>query len=105
VLAPASEERGALEFNATSGWLRRGDLEVPLTGTEFRLLAELAAHLGQVLSRQQLLQRVWEYDHFGDVRLVDVTVRRLRVKLEPDPAQPVHLVTLRGRGYRLQATT
>jgi DNA-binding response OmpR family regulator len=103
VLAPASEGFGALEFSAEAGWLRRGGDEVPLTATEFNLLAELAAHLGRVLSRPQLLQRVWDYDHLGDDRLVDVTVRRLRLKLEPDPSNPVHLVTLRGRGYRLQA--
>ena len=103
VLSPASKESGALEFSATAGWLRRGGDEVQLTATEFNLLAELAAHLGRVLSRPQLLQRVWDYDHLGDERLVDVTVRRLRLKLEPDPSNPVHLVTLRGRGYRLQA--
>jgi DNA-binding response OmpR family regulator len=94
---------GALTFSAQGGWLRRGDTEIPLTATEFRLLNELVAHLGQVLSREQLLQRVWGYEHVGDDRLVDVTVRRLRIKLEPDPSDPKYLVTIRGLGYRLQA--
>lgn len=103
VLAAGSGTSPCLEFSARAGWLKRDGQEVGLTATEFKLLAVLAAHLGQVLSRPQLLQLVWDYEHFGDDRLVDVTVRRLRVKLEPDPSEPVHLVTLRGRGYRLQA--
>jgi len=94
-----------LSFSVEGGWLRRGDTEIPLTATEFRLLNELVSHLGQVLSREQLLQRVWGYEHVGDDRLVDVTVRRLRVKLEPDPSSPTYLVTVRGLGYRLQAVT
>lgn len=96
---------GALTFSAEGGWLRRGEDEIPLTATEFRLLNELVTHLGQVLSREQLLQRVWGYEHLGDDRLVDVTVRRLRVKLEQDPSAPQYLVTVRGLGYRLQAGT
>lgn len=105
VLAAPVDGKGGLEFSGTGGWLRRDGEEVSLTATEFRLLEVLAAHLGQVLSRPQLLQLVWEYDHLGDDRLVDVTVRRLRLKLEADPSEPRHLVTLRGRGYRLQATS
>jgi len=96
---------GALVFSAEGGWLRRGDDEIPLTATEFRLLNELVSHIGQVLSREQLLQLVWGYEHVGDDRLVDVTVRRLRVKLEHDPSAPQYLVTVRGLGYRLQAVT
>jgi DNA-binding response OmpR family regulator len=92
-----------LTFSASGGWLRRGDDEVLLTAMEFRLLAELAQHLGQMLSRGQLLARVWGYEGSNDDRLVDVTVRRLRVKLERDASSPEHLVTVRGLGYRLQA--
>ncbi len=95
---------GALAFSADGGWLRRGNDEIPLTATEFRLLSELVAHQGRVLSREQLLQRVWGYQHSGDDRLVDVTMRRLRMKLETDPSNPDHLLTVRGLGYRLQAT-
>ena len=73
-----------------------------LTKTEFRLLCELASAPGRVFSREQLLERVWGYDYFGDGRLVDVHVRRLRTKVEVDAANPRHVVTVRGLGYRLQ---
>jgi DNA-binding response OmpR family regulator len=94
-----------LTFSANGGWLRRGTDEVTLTAMEFRLLVELTRHLGQMLSRPQLLERVWGYQSSSDDRLVDVTVRRLRVKLEEDPSQPQLLITVRGLGYRLQAAT
>jgi DNA-binding response OmpR family regulator len=102
VLSGGSE---GLTFSENGGWLRRAGQEVTLTAMEFRLLVELTRHLGQMLSRPQLLERVWGYQTSGDDRLVDVTVRRLRVKLENDPSQPQLLVTVRGLGYRLQATT
>lgn len=75
--------------------------ELHLTSTEFRLLIDLASVNGKVLSREDLLERVWGYDYFGDSRLVDVHIRRLRTKIEPDPANPVYLVTIRGAGYKL----
>jgi DNA-binding response OmpR family regulator len=78
-----------------------GDQQVHLTRTEFRLLCELADQSGRVLSRQQLLDRVWGYDVYGDERLVDVHMGRLRRKVERDPANPAHLVTVRGLGYKL----
>jgi DNA-binding response OmpR family regulator len=77
--------------------------ELGLTKTEFRLLCELASAPGKVFSRESLLDRVWGYDYFGDGRLVDVHVRRLRTKVEVDPANPRHVITVRGLGYRLQA--
>ncbi|TDB80563.1 response regulator transcription factor [Micromonospora sp. KC721] len=92
---------GELEISPDAGEVRRAGQPVAVTRTEFRLLCELAEHVGRVLSRQQLLQRVWGYDS-GDERLVDVHVGRLRQKIEPDPATPRHLVTLRGLGYKLQ---
>ena len=92
---------GDLEIRAEAGEVRCAASRSPVTRTEFRLLCELAEHAGQVLSRQQLLERVWEYD-FGDERLVDVHVGRLRQKIEDDPANPRHLVTVRGLGYKLQ---
>ena len=98
-----SQGPDALTFSADGGWLRRGADEVALTAMEFRLLVELSRHLGQMLSRPQLLERVWGYQSSGDDRLVDVTVRRLRVKIERDASQPQLLVTVRGLGYRLQA--
>ncbi|MER7890166.1 response regulator transcription factor [Micromonospora sp. NPDC094482] len=92
---------GDLEISPDAGEVRRAGQPVPVTRTEFRLLCELAEHAGKVLSRQQLLQRVWGYDT-GDERLVDVHVGRVRQKIEQDPANPRHLVTLRGLGYKLQ---
>ena len=75
--------------------------EIHLTATEFRLLTELAMANGKVLSREDLLERVWGYDYFGDGRLVDVHIRRLRTKIEPDAANPKYLLTVRGAGYKL----
>jgi two-component system, OmpR family, response regulator RegX3 len=92
---------GDLEIIPEAGEVRRHGEPVAVTRTEFQLLCELAEHAGRVLSRQQLLQRVWQYDG-GDERLVDVHVGRLRHKIEDDPASPEHLVTVRGFGYKLQ---
>ncbi len=79
----------------------RAGRELHLTSTEFRLLLDLAGQNGRVVSREDLLERVWGYDYFGDSRLVDVHIRRLRTKIEPDPANPQYLVTVRGSGYKL----
>ncbi|AXX65301.1 MAG: response regulator transcription factor [Lactobacillus sp.] len=76
--------------------------EIELTHREFELLYYLAQHLGQVMTRENLLQTVWGYDYFGDVRTVDVTVRRLREKIETDPSHPEYLITRRGVGYYLK---
>ena len=94
---------GDLEVVPDEGVVRKGGHEVHLTKTEFRLLCELASSPGRVHSREQLLERVWGYDYFGDGRLVDVHVRRLRTKVENDPANPRHVVTVRGLGYKLQS--
>ena len=93
---------GDLEIVPEEGVVRRGGREVHLTKTEFRLLVELASSPGRVLSREVLLERVWGYGYFGDGRLVDVHVRRLRTKVEADPANPRHVVTARVLGYKLQ---
>jgi len=74
--------------------------DVALTATEFRLLVELARHRGHVLSRDQLLERVWGYTYLGDSRLVDVHVQRLRAKIEEDQAHPELILTVRGVGYK-----
>ena len=92
---------GDVEVRPDEGTVRRAGLEVHCTRTEFRLLCELAANPGKVLSREQLLDRVWGYDYFGDGRLVDVHIRRLRIKVEPDAANPRHILTVRGMGYKL----
>lgn len=79
---------------------KRGEM-IELTHREFELLYYLAQHLGQVMTRETLLQTVWGYDYFGDVRTVDVTMRRLREKVEDDPSHPQWLITRRGVGYYL----
>lgn len=80
---------------------KRGE-NIELTHREFELLHYLAQHSGQVMTREHLLQTVWGYDYFGDVRTVDVTVRRLREKVEDNPSHPKWLVTRRGVGYYLR---
>lgn len=92
---------GDLAIRPLAGEVSLRGEPLALTRTEFRLLCELAEHAGMVLSRQQLLARVWEYD-YGDERLVDVHVGRLRQKIEDNPACPHYLVTVRGFGYKLQ---
>lgn len=94
---------GDLEIIPDEGKVLRDGMELGLTKTEFRLLCELAQNPGRVFSREQLLDDVWGYGYFGDGRLVDVHIRRLRTKVEKDPANPRHVVTVRGLGYRLQA--
>jgi DNA-binding response OmpR family regulator len=94
---------GDLEIRPEAGTASKGPSVLSLTRTEFRLLCELAARPGWVMSRPQLLERVWGYDYFGDTRLVDVHVGRLRSKIETDPSNPQWLLTVRGMGYKLQA--
>lgn len=77
--------------------------EVELTHREFELLHHLANHIGQVMTREHLLEIVWGYDYFGDVRTVDVTVRRLREKIEDTPSRPEYILTRRGVGYYMKA--
>jgi DNA-binding response OmpR family regulator len=96
-----ADPQGRLVLSPARGALRRGDRDVHLTLTEFRLLSELSTPPGRVLSRQTLLKSVWEHGFFGDERIVDVHIRRLRTKIERDPANPRLVVTVRGLGYRL----
>ena len=77
---------------------KRGEV-VPLTFREFELLKFLATRQGKIFSRQQLLNKVWDYEFYGDVRTVDVTIRRLREKIEDNPSMPVYIITKRGVGY------
>jgi two-component system, OmpR family, response regulator MtrA len=95
--------RGALEIDPGAFMARRGDRELSLTATEFKLLLELARRPGQVFTREQLLQQVWNYEYLGDSRLVDVAVQRLRAKIEDDPKEPEMIKTVRGVGYRFDA--
>lgn len=98
---PAVLSVGDLEIDLRHGTAARSGVDVPLTRTERRLLRELAAAGGEVVTRGELLDRVWGYQDIGDTRLLDVHVRRLRTKLEPDPSCPGLVLTVRGLGYRL----
>jgi len=91
---------GPLEVDLAGRTVARDGRDVPLTRTEFDLLAELARHPGQVLGRDTLLDRIWGYDYLGDSRLVDVAVQRLRAKVEADPSAPDLILTVRGAGYK-----
>ncbi|MFZ5823745.1 MAG: response regulator [Bacillota bacterium] len=93
---------GSVAINLTSYEVMKGSQVVDLTPREFELLRFLASHAGQVFSREALLEEVWGYDYYGDVRTVDVTVRRLREKIEDNPAQPEFIKTRRGIGYYFQ---
>lgn len=82
------------------GRVVRGGEELALTRTEFLLLCELASNARRVMSRDQLLSQVWGYDYFGDGRVVDAHIRRLRTKIEVDPSEPDYVRTVRGLGYK-----
>ena len=99
--APPPSRFGDVELRREQGIALKSGDELNLTKTEFRLLCEFADHAGMVLSRDQLLERVWGYEYLGDSRLVDAHVRRLRVKIEDHPDDPKLIVTVRGIGYRL----
>lgn len=97
----SSEILGDIDLRREQGLVFKNGQEVSLTKTEFNLLCEFADHPNVVLSRDQLLERVWGYDYLGDSRLVDAHVRRLRVKIEDQPDEPKLILTVRGIGYRL----
>jgi two-component system response regulator RegX3 len=78
-------------------------IEIPLPLKEFDLLEYLLRNVGRVLTRGQLIDRVWGADYVGDTKTLDVHVKRLRSKIEPDPASPRHLVTVRGLGYKFES--
>lgn len=94
------EQHGALTIDRAACEVTKNGEPVRLTPTELRLLLERSRVPGRVLSRQQLLELVWEHDYLGDSRLVDACVQRLRAKLEDQPAAPVYVRTVRGFGYR-----
>ncbi|WP_138419126.1 response regulator YycF [Aquibacillus sediminis] len=93
---------GTLVIHPDAYTVTRAGEQVELTHREFELLHYLARHIGQVMTREHLLETVWGYDYYGDVRTVDVTVRRLREKIEDNPSNPVWIVTRRGVGYYLR---
>lgn len=101
MVAPTSETFADVDLRREQGLVFKAGRELALTKTEFNLLCEFADHPNVVLSRDQLLERVWGYDYLGDSRLVDAHVRRLRVKIEDQPDEPRIILTVRGLGYRL----
>ncbi|MCW3489001.1 response regulator transcription factor [Dethiobacter alkaliphilus] len=82
--------------------VRVRDKEVDLTSKEFALLSLMASHPGRVFSREKLLEHVWGYDYYGDARTVDVHIRHLREKIEPDPGTPQLILTVWGAGYKFR---
>ena len=96
---PAEIVIGDLVIHEDAFMASKNGVEIDLTHREFELLHYLAKHSGQVMTREHLLHTVWGYDYFGDVRTVDVTVRRLREKIEETPSHPNILMTRRGVGY------
>lgn len=90
---------GELEVDSVSYEIRRSGTPLELTLREFELVKFLLTRKGQIFSRENLLEKVWNYEYFGDVRTVDVTVRRLREKLELEPSKPEYILTKRGVGY------
>lgn len=89
-----------IDLGARRVW--KDEQPVELTTIEFDLLHALAEHAGRVLSREQLLERVWGHDFYGEDRVVDVHLGHVRKKIEPDPANPEFIVTVRGVGYRFE---
>ncbi|MFC7305807.1 response regulator [Streptomyces monticola] len=94
------EKHGSLTLDRSALQVFKGGSELVLAPSELKLLLFLAAAPGQVFSRQQLLEQVWEHSYYGDARLVDACVMRLRGKVEDDPRRPVYVQTVRGFGYR-----
>ncbi|NLY18072.1 MAG: response regulator transcription factor [Clostridiaceae bacterium] len=91
--------RGDFTIDINRYEVKRGDEIIELTLREFELVKFLAMQQGQIFSRESLLEKVWGYEYYGDVRTVDVTVRRLREKLERIPGKPEYILTKRGVGY------
>ena len=97
---PTVERHGELTLDRAGLVVAKNGSRVSLAPTELRLLLELSGTPGRVLSRQQLLESVWEHGYLGDSRLVDACVQRLRLKVEDVPSTPVFVRTVRGFGYR-----
>lgn len=93
---------GDLQILSDAFLVKKKGQDLELTHREFELLYHLATHSGQVMTREHLLETVWGYDYFGDVRTVDVTIRRLREKIEDTPSRPEYILTRRGVGYYMR---
>lgn len=93
---------GKLHVDLLQHRVRLGEQEISLTSKEFALLSFLVTNAGNVYSREQLLEHVWGYDYYGDVRTVDVHIRHLREKIEQDPGNPGLIITVWGTGYKFR---
>lgn len=93
---------GDLTIHPDAYYVSKNEETIELTHREFELLYYLARHVGQVMTREHLLEKVWDFDYLGDVRTVDVTIRRLREKVEDNPSHPNYIITRRGVGYYLR---
>lgn len=93
------DKYGEIEVDYIAYEVRRNGIAINLTLREFELVAFLVKHAGQVFSREELLEKVWGYGYFGDVRTVDVTIRRTREKIEPNQTNYKYIMTKRGVGY------
>lgn len=90
---------GKLEVDTIQYKVSKDGVEIDLTVREYELLKFLMEQGNQIFTREQLLEQVWGYEYYGDVRTVDVTVRRLREKIEDEPGNPIYILTKRGVGY------
>ncbi len=102
-LLPSTVEGGPVRMDVERHVVAVGGTQIQLPLKEFELLEMLLRNVGRVLTRVQLIDRVWGSDYVGDTKTLDVHIKRLRAKVEPDPAKPVHIVTVRGLGYKFEA--
>lgn len=102
-LLPSTLEAGPVRMDVERHVVTVNGAPAPLPLKEFELLEILLRNTGRVLTRMQLIDRVWGSDYVGDTKTLDVHVKRLRAKVEPDPASPRHIVTVRGLGYKFEA--
>jgi two-component system response regulator RegX3 len=101
-LLPSTIEAGPVRMDVERHTVTVNGKPTALPLKEFELLEMLLRNAGRVLTRMQLIDRVWGSDYVGDTKTLDVHIKRLRAKIEPDPAQPVHIVTVRGLGYKFE---
>ena len=96
---PAASEGDGLRVSKDNGMVYKNGRPLELSAREFDILCFLSAAPGRVFSREELMEKVWGYDYYGDLRAVDVAIRRLREKVEDQPASPKYIITKRGMGY------
>ena len=102
-LVPSTIEGGPVRMDVDRHVVTVAGEPAQLPLKEFELLEMLLRNVGRVLTRTQLIDRIWGSDYVGDTKTLDVHVKRLRAKIEPDPASPVHIITVRGLGYKFEA--